>query len=212
MACGGCREAFDGLSAVRSSLRVLPRAEAPRSFRLREAQVELIRSRQPAFIVRVMPQLTGISVVSLVAFLALVGMNASGGVGVGGGDSDSSGANLTRSSIQEDAAASESPPDALESSGASLGATSAPDLERAAGSTYDATGGDDAAFSAEATREAAAELAPAPVHEGEESDGATSSASNASDGSSSGLYIAMAVTAALALVSGGLAFAAWRRT
>ncbi len=212
-ACGDCREALDGLSAVRSSLRQLPQAAAPRSFRLREAQVEVIRSRQPAFIVRVMPQLSGISVVSLVAFLALVGINASGGVGVGDGDSDSSGASLTRS-LQEDAAASNSPPDSdtLEASEASPDATSEPLPQGATrNGTNDAFSGDDA-LSAEATRTAAAQFAPDPVSEGEDGDGTASSASNVSDDSNTGLYIAMALTAALALASGSLAFAAWRRT
>lgn len=86
-ACAPCRAALEELRAVRSALRELPRAAVPRSFALREADVRQAPAAHPGGIfVRAMPMLSGVTAVALFAFLALVGVDLSGGTSGGGAD------------------------------------------------------------------------------------------------------------------------------
>lgn len=71
--CDGCRDRLDGLRAVSTTLRTMPQASVPRSFRLRPPDVELARAPErpvpAAPWLRAMPAL---SAVALVAFAVLV--------------------------------------------------------------------------------------------------------------------------------------------
>ena len=75
--CSPCRDALGELRALRSALQELPPATAPRSFALREADVQsqakpsLTSARPPAL-------LGGLASVALVAFVALVGVDVLG--------------------------------------------------------------------------------------------------------------------------------------
>ena len=88
--CTPCREALAELRALRSALRELPPATAPRSFALREADVRgepkpsLMPARPPAL-------LGGLASVALVAFVALVGVDVLGQPPTRG-DADATGA------------------------------------------------------------------------------------------------------------------------
>jgi len=207
-ACGGCRDALDGLGAVRSSLRELPRASAPRSFRLREAQVGRAQVRRWPLLVQAMPLLSGMSAVSLVVFIGLVSVNVSGGVKLGtSNDSKSSGASSLMSADRGTAADSALPegsenapvaPNAL--SGAPSGTLDTRQPEAATARNSEFFAADQAAGAAEATSTAARPPAPVAV-----------SSDNGGD-SDTAMHIAEAVAAALALGSGGLAFTAYRRT
>lgn len=73
--CDACRRELDGMRAVRAMLRTLPEHDAPRSFRLRRADVEapVKRGSSPLWY-RAMPAL---SAAALVAFATLVAVDAS---------------------------------------------------------------------------------------------------------------------------------------
>ena len=91
--CARCRDALDGMRAVRSALAALPRQRAPRSFALREADVRP-EPRAPARgLGWASPVLSGVASLALVAFLTLVSIDAFGGgtTGGAGGDTRSSG-------------------------------------------------------------------------------------------------------------------------
>jgi len=76
--CGVCRGRLEELRAVRSALGALPAAEAPRSFRLRQADVEAAPAPAAAPVpwMRALPAL---SAVALVVFAVLVSVDLSGG-------------------------------------------------------------------------------------------------------------------------------------
>ena len=76
-ACASCREALAELRALRSAIRELPRASAPRSFSLREADVQPL-TPQPSGFSRAMPALSAVAMVAFLGFWALVGLDASG--------------------------------------------------------------------------------------------------------------------------------------
>lgn len=87
--CSICQQALEELRAVRASLQALPRAPAPRSFALREAQVT---PRQPGGAFTAMPLLSGVAAMALIAFFAVVGVD----MGIGGGWSSGSGSTAAR--------------------------------------------------------------------------------------------------------------------
>jgi hypothetical protein len=104
--CAACTSRFGDLSRVQSMLGAMPRVEAPRSFRLRRADVEQ-PARVPAqaggsgWTTRAMPALAGVATVLFVAVLAVDsasndGTSRSGGDGMieaqSAGRSDSFGA------------------------------------------------------------------------------------------------------------------------
>jgi anti-sigma factor RsiW len=76
--CAICRQALDGLRAVQTSLHGL-RAKAPRSFALREADVRPARGRAAGRFAGMMPLLSGVTALALIAFFAVVGVDMSGG-------------------------------------------------------------------------------------------------------------------------------------
>jgi hypothetical protein len=226
-ACPSCAEALEGLRTVRSSLRALPRATAPRSFRVRPVQVEVTRSRRPAFIVRVMPQLTGLSIASAVAFFALIAANA-GSFDSRSSSFDGASPNLNTGRQESAADSAASPlPQAVES-----GAESPPGRDSFEGAEVDGTayiGGspvpdaatndlgagqpsgttDEPVDAYDATAQA---RAPSEAPAAEEEDDAAGDITLRSDNdSNTGIYIAMSVAAAVSLTTGGLAFAAWRQ-
>lgn len=75
--CASCRETLDELRAVRSALRSLPSAASPRSYTLREADVQAPASVQTGWLPRAMPALSGLTAAALVAFVVLVGVDIS---------------------------------------------------------------------------------------------------------------------------------------
>ncbi len=142
------------------------------------------------------PLLSGLSAVSLVVLVTLVGVNASGGGDLGTSSDSKNRANHVMSA--EDSASS---PAALEASQYPPVGTSVPPLHSGPGNTTNEFGGEDIG-AAEATRVAAVDSAPATISGNTGDDGDSDTA----------VHIAEAVAAALALGSGGLAFAAYRRT
>ncbi len=88
--CAPCRETRAELHMLRSALRELPPATAPRSFALREADIraEAKPSPMPA---RPPALLGGLASVALVAFVALVGVDVFSQPSTGG-DADATGA------------------------------------------------------------------------------------------------------------------------
>lgn len=74
--CDDCREALVELRALRTALRELPRAAAPRSFALREADVRPVAAGHPAGTTARAPALLGgLASVALVAFVTLVSVD-----------------------------------------------------------------------------------------------------------------------------------------
>jgi hypothetical protein len=78
-ACAACREALTELRALRGALQALPRASAPRSFALREAEVwRPAPAARPSAFGPAMPALGGLAMVAFLGFWALVGLDAAG--------------------------------------------------------------------------------------------------------------------------------------
>ncbi len=87
--CDACRARFAELRAVRDSLRAMPAAETPRSFRLRAADVERARPvAAPGGFARALPLM---SAAAVAAFIVLIGA----GVYANSGGSSSSRNSLT---------------------------------------------------------------------------------------------------------------------
>ena len=96
-ACAICQEALEGLRTVQASLRGL-RAQAPRSFALREAAVRPAPARAPGGPARAMPLLSGVTAMALIAFFAVVSVDMAGD---GGGRQTARGA-LRSAAIGDD--------------------------------------------------------------------------------------------------------------
>ena len=97
-ACAACREALEEMRVLRGALRELPRAVAPRSFALREADVRPpVAARPVGALGRAGPLLGGVTAAALVAFGALVGVD----VGVLGTGSSQEAADLVASAPEE---------------------------------------------------------------------------------------------------------------
>ncbi len=90
--CDNCRAQLDGLRQVRSLLAAMPRAEAPRSFRLRQADVEAPSSAaaparaRPSIAPRLLPAL---SALGMIVFAVALGADITSN---GGARSDGDGA------------------------------------------------------------------------------------------------------------------------
>lgn len=151
--CDACRARLADLRAVRDALRAMPSAEAPRSFRLRAADVERARPlAAPGGIARALPL---VSAAAAAAFVVLIG------AGVYAGDrSTSSRSSLTAYTGQQ--ADSESQP-----ARAPEGAAQSPETVRPApsGKAIDATPatGDLAAGDAGSQPPPATDRAPGPA-------------------------------------------------
>ena len=90
--CAACRDTLTELRALRTALAALPRSVAPRSFALREEDVQPQPSRGAFAALGVAPALLGgVATVALVAFVVLVGIDVT--------DESSGGAAGTRSSF-----------------------------------------------------------------------------------------------------------------
>jgi hypothetical protein len=77
--CAACREVLAGLRAVRQALGALPRAEAPRSFALREADVRPAPRPAMTSLGRAPALLGGLATAAFLAFGVLVGVDLTGG-------------------------------------------------------------------------------------------------------------------------------------
>ena len=87
--CSACRETLVELRAVRQALHDLPHERAPRSFALRQADVEAPVPTRAAGAFAGAPSLLGaLATVSIVAFVVLVAVDA-GGTPTGGSGADS---------------------------------------------------------------------------------------------------------------------------
>lgn len=128
--CSSCRQTVAELGELRSALRELPRATAPRSFALREADVRPATPEPAGPFVRAVPMLGGLTAVAVLAFFVLLGFDAtvdldeandtSGGAARLAGQEESAPAAVN--SIQDDATRDAEPPD-----DANAGAEAEPD-------------------------------------------------------------------------------------
>lgn len=73
--CAVCREAVGELRAVSRALQSLPRAQAPRSFVLCEADVEPAPAQPAGWLAGATPLLGGVAAVAFLAFFVLVGVD-----------------------------------------------------------------------------------------------------------------------------------------
>lgn len=110
--CEACRARLDGLRATRAALRAMPEMEAPRSFRLRAADVERapeVAAKTPSPMLRWAP---AVSAVAAVVFAIVIGVDLSSSRG--GSSSNASRAPLaarqadTASSAESNGAADKS--------------------------------------------------------------------------------------------------------
>jgi hypothetical protein len=85
-ACERCREALDQLLQLKASLAAMPRESAPRSFAVRQADLE-DRPAAPASARGSPVLLGGLATVALVTFVTLVAVDVGGSIG-GSGESD----------------------------------------------------------------------------------------------------------------------------
>ena len=85
--CEACRTRLDELRQVRSALTLLPRPDAPRSFRLRPSDVQeqapARAAGSAAGAMRAVPALAGVAAVLLVAIIAVDAASHGGGAGTG---------------------------------------------------------------------------------------------------------------------------------
>jgi anti-sigma factor RsiW len=206
--CSICQRALEGLRNVQASLRGLPRVRATRSFALREADVRpALPLRGPS---RSIPVLSGLTIMAVLAFFAVLGWDIAGGMSSSSSSSDSS-----------KSAALQFGGPATTTSGQSFGA----DKELAMTATYaafqpaapSARGSLDsnttppalvttATFAAETgnrDRVAGAPIVPTPPLKTE--------AAAESSGSDTGMRIAEAALASAALVLAGGTVVVWRR-
>jgi anti-sigma factor RsiW len=211
--CEACSRRIEELRAVRSTLRAMPSAEAPRSFRLRQSDAEAT-ARRPAnsgaaSVLRLMPAM---SAVAVVLFAVLVGVD------VLSGRDGSSG--LSGNSSAAPAALEQRAKGTL--AGASAPQTAAAD--QAPGAQVPAPGGE--VPGVEPAQTATGGTVPAPPT----SDSATTlyaraaptrptsaafrdtSAGGGKGGNHRGLRVAEAIVAAVAIGAGAAAVFAWRRS
>lgn len=103
--CAGCQDALAELRSLQGALSALPQAQAPRSFALREVDVDLHETAsQVGMFSRATPLLSGVAMVAAVVFVVLVGVDLSG-PGSGGRGDDESGAGFATSADLEAAPA-----------------------------------------------------------------------------------------------------------
>ncbi len=200
--CSICQRALDGLRGVRASLRGLPRVRATRSFALREADVRrALPLRGPSSAI---PALSGLTVVAILAFFAVLGWDVTGGGGTSSQSSSNKGA--VAHILGPSAATSSQSFGTIKelamtatitnqfSAGAANDTATTPALVTTA--TYGAE-------NADGGRAAAAPSVPTPAL-------ATATASEPT-GSDTGMRIAEAALASVALVFAGGTVAVWRR-
>lgn len=79
-ACSACQATVADLRELRSAMRAMPRATAPRSFALRAADVERTTPDPAGPFARAMPMLGGLTAVAALTFFVLLGFDAQGSV------------------------------------------------------------------------------------------------------------------------------------
>lgn len=100
--CAACREAVAELRMVSRALQALPHAQAPRSFALREADVEPMPARQAGRLAGATPLLGGVATVAFLAFFVLVGVDVADRSS--GGDASDSGMGTSAAITEQDTA------------------------------------------------------------------------------------------------------------
>ena len=193
--CAACRDTLTELRAVRSALAALPQSPAPRSFALREEDVQPQPSRATLAAFGPAPALLGgVATVALVAFVVLVGIDVT--------DESSGGAGGTRSSF---GAVSDASEESVEGGIAAI----APEARGTTVGQGDANlelGGDGEVDEAEEDQ-----LSSAPPAEKTQVLGFDADLVTEADNGPN-LRLAEAAAAAVALVAGGsLALVWWRR-
>ncbi|MCH8949961.1 MAG: zf-HC2 domain-containing protein [Chloroflexi bacterium] len=209
--CAACRESVAELRTVSQALQSLAGAQTPRSFALREADVEPFpgRARQAGWLAGATPLLGGVAAVAFLAFFVLVGVDVTDrSADSDAGDSQAS----TYAAITEQGTALDA--EMLE------GLPEADDETRAAESSLPPA--EDGAAPPEAPLAATGNAAPnndlsnngAVAGDEDTADDSVPGLLNLEPGGddSSRLRIAEAATAAVAIVAGGsLALVWWRR-
>ena len=208
--CDACRERLAGLREVRSALAALPEAEAPRSFRLRQADVERTPASEPLLNAPWMRAMPVLATAAAAVFVAAVVMDA------GGGSSESPSSALTADRVAERNASAPQPSTA---GGAQAydSAGTPPDAGTFAplGPQGDSAGGESAPGPAtgvdapKATEATSRALVPSPEVQAA-GDAAQPLADDGDDGISA-VRMTEIIAGALALVAAAVAVAAWRQ-
>ncbi len=208
--CAACRETVGELRTVSQALQSLPRVQAPRSFALREVDVEPAPARTAGWLAGATPLLGGVAAVAFLAFFVLVGVDVTDR----SEDSDamSAGASLSSEMTERNTALDAEMPEGL------------PEADEATRDAENAlpSAGDGAAPPEEAPLAAAGDDIPnddlsnnGDVISDEGGPDDTSGGFQVlepGDDDSSRLRIAEAATAAVAIAAGGLlALVWWRR-
>lgn len=216
--CGACASTLEGMREVRAMLRALPEFDAPRSFRLRAADVEAPRRSVPApptTLMRAMPVLSGAAVL---VFAIAVSFD----VAANGGSEDNASAPLA---AMADSASESSQYDAGGDDG--FGAGAGPTTESAAAVTRDLPTASPPAPSAgaaapdvpedatvvagfEARSGADGDVAPS-GQDGEREIEATSAVSDGDGGNNLALRIVQITSAAVAIVAAVVGIRLWRK-
>jgi anti-sigma factor RsiW len=206
--CAPCREALTELRALHQALSVMPKAARPRSFALREADVQAPSRAAGGPLAAAMPMLSGVTMAAFVAFAVLVGVDVSGD-GSSGDRSASSAGFLSAGEDRSPAPqALEQPEEASDDATRGAGSDATAEGSPASGQTYVVTATAKAAtYSYNSIGDAfSPTLAPSATPPQPEA------ASQADEDGGGALRAAQIATAALGLVAGGsLAMVWWRR-
>jgi anti-sigma factor RsiW len=138
--CGPCHETLAALQTVRSSVSALAKEPAPRSFALRQADVEAPAAAQARAFSGAQPMLGGVAMVAAVVFVTLVAIDVGGaGDGEMTGESVQSEMPADEGAVADDADATDgrqpasNAPDAIGGDGEALdGSQEAPQAEEGA--------------------------------------------------------------------------------
>ena len=216
-ACDACTSMLEGMREVRTMLRALPEADAPRSFRLRQADVEASPRRgvpaPPTPLMRLMPAL---SAAAVIVFAVAVSFDFASGTSRDANTMFEAAAQRTQG--LEYSANDEAAPNAEDGAGAASPVLPAPGAVEGSDSggeddTEDPAAPDAPAFAergsapdADAASPAAGNVAPAATAEAIESSTAASD-----DGNNLTLRIVQIASAAVAIAAAGVALRMWRR-
>ena len=212
--CAACRDAIVELRAVRSTLQALPQPTAPRSFALRRADVEPQRRAAGGWAPLGLPLAGAVATIALLAFFSLVSVDLAGRAGTTASRSSSSayeGPAADKSADQGAAAQGGAPLPA--GTTAALQAMTAPTASTSL--SFEATTpAEPAAPGIQATSPAISSTnrdAAAPGATSTPALGATNGELKSGEDDRTGLRIAEAAAAALAVVAGGAFAFVWRR-
>jgi hypothetical protein len=212
--CDACRARLAELTEVRATLQWIQLAEAPRSFRLRQADVERQPRAVPAALglLRLMP---AVSAAAVLVFAVVLGADLATRGESGSGRMAASRANGTSAEIAADAAA---PSTDFEAGAAEAGDAPAPGaLAPSEDNAGTITDGDDAAArggdepNGNVLRHELAETAQA-AREEELRATSTDAVADDDDGNRTAFRVVEVVTAVVAVAAGVGALAWWRRS